>query len=427
MFLLLDDTHPFENVHEDDPKKELFMKSGSPKLVILVVFLIAAAGLGWLLVGQFQNRSGSIESAKNFRPVPVEVAQIQRGPIFLQRTFSGELEALTEFVVAPKVGGRVERLLVDIADQVKRGQVVAELDNDEYVQAVAQAQADLEVARANLSEARSALEIANREYKRSESLFKRGIASDSEFDAAGQDQLAKQAQVKVAAAQVTKAVSSLETANIRLGYTQVTAGWADGDAHRVVAERYMDEGQTVAANAPLLLIVELHPIVGVVFVTERDYAHLKPGQPISLATDAYPGEPYSGRIDRIAPVFRKSTRQARIEMIIDNPDHRLKPGMFIRATVVLSRVAEATIVPEQALTLRDDKNGVFIVSEDGRSVGWHDVTVGIRDGNRVQVEGEGLSGRVVTLGQQLVKDGSPIMIAGGPNDPAADPNKANAQ
>ena len=387
------------------------MKSGGPKIFILMVLLIgAAAGLGWLIFGQFQERAATSKSGRALRPVPVEVAQIQRGPIALQRTFSGELEALAEFVVAPKVSGRVERVIVNIADTVKRGQVVAELDNDEYVQAVAQAQADLAVARAKLSEAKSALEIANREFKRTESLLKRGIASDSEFDAANQDQLAKQAQLKVAAAQVTKAESSLESANIRLGYTKVTAGWTGGNEHRVVAERYVDEGQTVAANAPLLLIVELDPIVGVVFVTERDYAHLKPGQLVALTTDAYPGERNPGRIDRIAPVFRKSTRQARIEMTIDNPQHRLKPGMFIRATVVLAQVPEATIVPDQALTIRDDRNGVFIVSEDGRSVAWHEVKVGIREGNRVQVEGEGLSGRVVTLGQQLVKDGSAITI-----------------
>jgi RND family efflux transporter MFP subunit len=335
------------------------------------------------------------------------------------------LEALAEFVVAPKVSGRVERVMVNIADRVKRGQVVAQLDNDEYVQAVAQAQADLLVARAKLSEAKSAVEIANREYKRSESLLKRGIASDSEFDITRQDQLAKQAQLKVAEAQVTKAESSLETANIRLGYTQVTADWTGGDEHRIVAERYVDGGQTVAANAPLLLIIEPHPIVGVVFVNERDYAHLKPGQLVLLTTDAYPGEQFAGRINRIAPVFRKATRQARIEMIIDNPQHRLKPGMFIRATVVLVRVEEATIVPEQALTQRNDKSGVFIVSEDGRSVAWRQVKAGIREDDRVQVEGEGLSGRVVTLGQQLVSDGSAITIPAEENKTAVGTKKAN--
>jgi RND family efflux transporter MFP subunit len=403
------------------------MKSGSPKIFVLTIVLIGATvGLGWIIFSQIQERTGSSKRDKPLRPVPVEVAQIQRGPIALQRIFSGELEARAAFVVAPKVSGRVERVLVNIADTVKRGQVVAELDNDEYVQAVAQAQADLEVARANLSKARSDLEIANRESKRTESLLKRGIASDSEFDAVRQDQLSKQAQLKVAEAQVTKAESSLETANIRLRYTEVTAGWTGGDEDRVVAERYVDEGQTVAANAPLLLIVELNPIVGVVFVTEGDYAHLKPGQFVSLTSDAYPGEQYPGRIDRIAPIFRQSTRQARIEMTIDNPQHRLKPGMFIRAAVVLARVPEATIVPEQALTIRDDRSGVFIVSEDGRSVAWHEVKVGIREGDRVQVEGAGLSGRVVTLGQQLVNDGSSISIPAEQSQTAAGREKVES-
>ena len=86
--------------------------------------------------------------------------------------------------------------------------------------------------------------------------------------------------------------------------------------------------------------------------------------------------------------------------------------MFIRTTVVLDRVADATIVPAQALTKRNDKEGIFVVNEDGKSVAWREVKVGIREGNRVQVEGDGLSGHVVILGQQLVEDGSKITIPG---------------
>jgi RND family efflux transporter MFP subunit len=158
----------------------------------------------------------------------VEVAPIQRGPIELRRTFSGTLEPRAEFVVAPKVSGRVERLAVNLADTVKRGQVVAELDNDEYVQAVAQAKADLEVARANLSEAKSALEIATRELERVKTLRGRGVASESQLDSSNANRLAKQARLEVARAQVTKAKSALETANIRLRYTKVRAGWTGG-------------------------------------------------------------------------------------------------------------------------------------------------------------------------------------------------------
>jgi RND family efflux transporter MFP subunit len=386
------------------------MKSGRSKIIIALILLGMMAGLSVLIFKQFRDKTVSGEKDKALQPVPVDVAKIQHGPIVLRRTFSGTLEALSEFVVSPKVSGRVEKLFVNLSDTVKRGQVVAELDNDEYIQAVAQAQADLLVAKANLARSKSNLDISNREFVRTESLLKRGIASGSEFDSARADQMAKQAELEVAEAQVTKAKSSLKTANIRLGYTKVTAGWTGGDEHRIVAERYLDEGQTVAANAPLLLIVELDPIIGVVFVSEKDYARLKPGQLISITTDAYSGEEFKGKIDRIAPVFKKSTRQARVEMIIENPRHRLKPGMFIRTTVVMEKVHDATMIPQQALTTRNDKSGIFIVSDDGQSVVWREVKTGISDGDSVQVEDKDLSGRVVTLGQQLIKDGSAIII-----------------
>jgi RND family efflux transporter MFP subunit len=386
------------------------VKSVGRKTVVLSVLLIGAAWFGLVLLRHLQNGGDSGNKGQTSQSAPVEVAPIQRGPIELRRTFSGTLEPRAEFVVAPKISGRVERLAVNLADTVSRGQVVAELDDDEYVQAVAQAKADLEVAMANLAEAKSALEIANRDFERTNTLRGRGVASESQLDATRANHLARQAQLEVALAQVSKAKSSLETSNIRLGYTKVRASWTGGSGKRVVAERYADEGGTVSANAPLLRIVELDPITGVIYVTEKDYARMQTGQSAELATDAYPGETFPARIDRIAPVFRQATRQARVELSIRNPRQILKPGMFIRVTVVLDRVADATLVPEQALTTRDNRTGVFVVSEDGKSVVWRTVTVGIREGNRVQVEGEGLSGRVVVLGQQLVNDGSRITI-----------------
>jgi RND family efflux transporter MFP subunit len=373
--------------------------------------LIGVVGCLVLLFVRFQRQKDTDSGGRQLRAAPVEVVSIERGPISLRRTLNGTLEARAEFVVAPKVGGRIERLTVNLADMVENGQVVADLDNDEYVQAVNQAKADLAVARANLAEAESALKIANREFERMETLKKRGVASESQYDEAMANQSAKQAQLEVAKAQMTRAEALLETANIRLGYTKVTANWAGGDTQRIVAERYVDEGQTVSANTALILIVELDPITGIVFVTEKDYARLQVGQTARLSTDAYPNEVFGGRIDRISPIFRQSTRQARVELTIDNPQHRLKPGMFIRATVELASLEDAIIIPEQALTVRSDQPGVFIVNEDSLTVSWHPVRVGIREGDRVQVEGEGLSGRVVSLGHQLVDDGSPIILA----------------
>ncbi len=79
----------------------------------------------------------------------------------------------------------------------------------------------------------------------------------------------------------------------------------------------------------------------------------------------------------------------------------------------MERVAETIIVPQQALATREGRPGLFVVMEDGKSVAWREVEVGIRDGERVEVAGEGLRGQVVVLGQQLLGDGSPIVISNG--------------
>ncbi len=388
------------------------MKKTGRKTIVTVILIVLAILFGWQIFNRLQKQSGSFRDRPGPLSVPVEVAPIQYGPIELRRTFSGTLESPAEFLVAPEISGRVEVLHVDLGDTVQRGQVVAELDSKEYIQAVRLAEADLAVAKANLVEAQSGHEIATRELKRVATLLESGLASDSEFDSAKAEQLAKQARLEVSRAQVTKAEASLETARIRLGYTKVTAEWTGGDMERSVAERYVDEGQTVSANTPLLSIVELDPITGVIYVTEKDYVYLKPDQPATLTTDAYPGETFSGHADRIAPIFRQATRQARVELKIENTQHRLKPGMFIRSTVVFKHIDMAFVVPEQALTRRNDKDGIFIVSDDGKTVNWCEVEVGIREGDRRQIVCEGLSEKlVVTLGQQLLDDGSTITIA----------------
>ena len=160
---------------------------------------------------------------------------------------------------------------------------MARLDNAEYRQALTQAEADLAVARANLGEAESLLKIADRELSRIETLSSRGVSSESERDTARASQLARAAHLEVTRAQVTRAAAAVETARIRLGYSTVTASWSGGNNQRIVAERFFDEGQTVAANEPLLRIVELDPVMAVFYVTERDYGLLGAGQIVSLA------------------------------------------------------------------------------------------------------------------------------------------------
>jgi RND family efflux transporter MFP subunit len=396
---------------QEDVATEIRARWGFKKVFVLVILLAGAGGLAWIIQTGRIASLGLAPEVPEELPAPVEVAAIEQGTIVFRRTFSGTLEATAEFMVAPKISGRIKRLAVDLADEVERGQRVVELDDREYVQAVAQAEADLAVAQANLAEANSTLDIAQRELARVETLRERGIASESQFDAAKTEQLAGQARLEVARAQLQRAESSLESTRIRLAYTQVNAEWTEGSARRVVAERFVDEGDTVSANTPILSIVELSPITGVIYVTESDYARFHEGQEATLSTDAYPGESFTGKVARVAPVFQQTSRQARVELVIENPDQRLKPGMFIRVTLELGRAEDVTIVPEAAIVTRGDVPGVFVVDESGTQVSWRPVTDGLREEGRVQVAGEGLRGRVVTLGQQLIDDGAAVTIA----------------
>ncbi len=183
------------------------------------------------------------------------------------------------------------------------------------------------------------------------------------------------------------------------------------DSKRRVAERQVDEGQMVAANQPLFQVVQMDPIVAVITVTERDYGHLRPGLQARLRSVALPGGSFTGRVVRIAPVFQTSSRQARVEIELPNPESRLKPGMFVRATLSFQRVEEALTVPESALTRRRDTDGVFVVDPAGTRVTWVPVTPGIRSGGWVELREASVPGRVVTLGQHLIDDGSAVVIA----------------
>ena len=376
--------------------------------------LILLGVLGWMSLTHTEKSGGKGGRKGQTTIAPVEVAQVRVETIELKRTLTGTLESPVRFVVAPKVGGLVEKLMVDLADPVTNGQVVAELDDEEFQQEVAQAKAGLEVARANLVEAKSNLEIAKREMKRISSLQGTGVTSDSQFDVVKAELLTREAGVEVAQAQVVRAQASLAAAEVRLGYTKVKANW-EGDGQRYVARRFVSGGDTIGANTALMDIVELDPIRAVVYVAERDYGLLQVGQAAIITTDAFPEKTFRGTVARVAPVFSESSRQARVELELSNPGQLLKPGMFVHAEVLLKQVTNATVVPLAALVTRAGQTGVFVVNEAGDSVRWETVKKGIRQDERVQVEGAAVKGRVVTLGQHLIGDGSAITIPQ-PND-----------
>jgi len=369
------------------------------------------------------SSSGDSREGESYqdRPVPVAVSEIRRGSIENRRVLSGTLEAHSEFRVAPKIAGQLTEIYADFSDSIERGQLLAELDGAEIQQQVLQAEANLAVAEANLVEAKSLWEISKREIDRFDRLRNQEFLSASDYENAEAQFLAREAQVKVAEAQLRRQQAVLESARIQQSYTEIKVDWPGAGDQRLVAERFHDVGDTVAANETIFRIVEIDPITAVIYITERDYVYIEPGQPATFETDAFKGEVFHGVVERVSPVFREATRQARVELAIQNPDHRLKPGMFVRVRLSLSRLDEATLVPEIAIARRQEQTGIFIADEAGETVSWNPVDVLILDEGTVAIEPEELTGRVITLGQHLLEDGSAISIADSILDSPAQP------
>lgn len=386
------------------------MKNGCLKTSLILSIAGVALAVGVQLIRQ--RGEDSVDSARGGGPrvIPVEVGTVETGRMEQRRIFSGTLTPSAELNVAPRIPGRIAEFLVDLADPVRRGETIAILDDAEYTQAVSSARADLAVARAQAEEAGNRRELAERELNRVQTLFDRGVASESALDNARAEFQMRQSAQAVALATVQAREAALATAEIRLGHTRVTASWSGEDETRLVSGRYADEGDTLAANTPIVSVVRLTPIRAVFFVPERDFGLLQTGQRVDIRTDAHPDEVFAGEISRISPVFREDSRQARVEVLYRNEHQRLNPGMFVRAGVVLRAEEEARSVPEAALLRRSGESGVFEVDDQGKSVAWIPVQTGITSGERVQIVSPELTGRVVVLGQQFLGDGSAVRI-----------------
>jgi len=383
------------------------------KLLLLVLVLAIVAMAGWQI---YQWVTGSDITKKPDRSavsVPVETKPIQKGPIHDVGVFTGSLEPKSQFAVAPKVAGWLRELLVDVGDTVDRNQVIAVLDDEEFAQEVEQARAELQVAKANAANCASDLDIAKREYERAKALREKQIASASELDVSEAAFNACQTRHKVSLAQVAQKEAALKTALVRLSYTKVQAFWEESDQARVVGERFVDEGELLSINQPIVSILENNPLTAVVYVIERDYPKVKIGQQAIISTDAYPGRTFTGSITRIAPLLKESSRQARLEVEVPNPDLMLKPGMFVRARVEFARHENATLIPLPALVRRDDQEGIFIVDTQNLKALFVPVTTGIINGEIVEITKPEISGIVVTMGNHLLENGSDIKLPQG--------------
>ena len=381
------------------------------KKILFTLIILAGLGLlGWQI---YEKASASRKGLKHERRkviVAVEVVLVKKASIREVGNFTGTLHPLSEFILAPKIAGRLEKILVNIGDTVKGGQLVAVLDDDEYRQQVLQAKAELEVAKANLQEKKSTIENAKREYERTVALRRKKIASESQLDAAESEFKTQQAKLKVATAQISQKEAALKMANIRLSYAQIKVTENNNTGYRVVGERFVDEGAMLSPNTPIVSVLDIEKLIACIHVIERDYPKVQPGLEAVISTDAFPGRTFTGKVIRIAPILKETSREARVELEIPNSQKLLKPGMFVRVQIQFDEHKNATVVPVAALIKRNGTQGIFLADLQEQKARFVPVTIGIVNGVQAEVLNPPITGAVVTLGHHLLEDGSSIVL-----------------
>ncbi|MBN1154723.1 efflux RND transporter periplasmic adaptor subunit [candidate division KSB1 bacterium] len=368
-------------------------------LVIFVAFFL------WRVISLVtRNKQGNTNRGGR-PPVAVEIDSVRHGAIKEVQSFTGSVYAKYQYIVASKVTGRIIEIRKRIGDTVKNGELLARIDDAEYEQALREAEANLKISEASLTEAIGQFELAKQELERVQSLQAKGIASSSELDAALNNYNAQESRIKLSRAQIEGREAALQSARIRLSYTRLIASEPG-----FIGERYVDEGSLIAPNAPILSVIGIDTVIVRTTVIERVYGIIKVGQPCRVMVDAFPDRSFYGEVVRIAPMLQETSRVAEMEVEVTNDSLFLIPGMFAKVEVVLQERQRAQIVPNQSVVSFEGTSGVFIIAADKPVANFVPVQVGIASSDFTEIVSPELNGMVVTLGQHMLEHGSTVIL-----------------
>ena len=299
----------------------------------LIIAIVVVVGV---LVGLFFLRRGKDKGGDQYR-----TEAVSQGNITATVNATGTLSAVTTVQVGSQVSGIISRLYADFNSQVKKGQVLAELDPTPFLQTVEQRQADV---------TKSQVEVANAlvTYNRQKRLAAAGLIPQADLDAA-------KAAYDGARAGLALSQAALKQAQTNLGYAKIYSP-IDG---QVVARQY-DIGQTVAASfsAPTLFTIakDLTKMQVQADVDQSDIGQIKVGEPVRFTVDAYPDQPFRGQISQVRLNATISQNVITYPVIVEvpNPDLKLRPSMTANVTIDVANVRDVLRVPNAALRFRPE-------------------------------------------------------------------------
>jgi HlyD family secretion protein len=274
--------------------------------------------------------------AKATEASPYRTVEIQRGDVKSTVTATGALSAVTTVQVGTQVSGKVTALYVDFNDEVKKGELIARIDPTLQEQAVRDAEANLDRARADL-------ERSQDEYNRNKTLFDQKVITDTEFSTVKYN-------LAVAKSSLTSAQVSLDRARQNLSYTNIYAP-IDG----IVVERNVEPGQTVAASmsTPQIFLIanDLSRMQILASVDESDIGQIKAGQDVSFTVNAYPDRTFHGTVEqvRLQSATVENVVNYTVVVAVDNKEGKLLPGMTTTVEFSVQTAENVLKVPNAAL------------------------------------------------------------------------------
>jgi membrane fusion protein (multidrug efflux system) len=329
------------------------------------------------------------DEAAPAKGTPVQAERVAAHQIVEQIQATGELVAVEEASVAAEVSGRITALRVSEGAPVRKGDVVIEIDRERR---------ELELANetAMMAAARSEIAQERRELDRIRTLHKSEAASQSQLDTANTRMITAQAKLAAADAQLGLAKLALRNASVAAPF--------DG----LVARRFISAGDHVAEGEKLFDLVALDPIEVEFHLTERDSGRVVIGDKVDVRVTPYPDEVFHATVHVVSPRIDPATRTLRVKALVENPERKLRPGLFARADLGVAVREKVPMIPEQAVLQRSDGAVVFVV-RDGNRAERRPVRLGVfRDGLAEVVEGVAVGEQVIVRGSSRLVDGSVI-------------------
>lgn len=294
----------------------------------MVLVAVVLAGLSAMIVAGCDRPSS--RATETEVKIPVEVMTVKLGDVVQSLTYSGDIKAETEVKVFSKIPDRIERFFVDVGDEVRRGSPIAKVVATTIEQAVRQAEAGLAAARAQEANLRV-------EFERAQRLTNEKAMSPQQFDAI-------KTQYEAVKAQVEQAEAAVKTAHSQLADATITAPISG-----VIGNRYYEAGDMATPAMPVVTIVQMDRVKITFYAAEEDLGKLAIGQKATVMVKSYPDRTFEGKVVKISPVLDPLTRMAEVEVLIDNYQRLLKPGMYAQVEVTVGIIKDVVVVPRFAV------------------------------------------------------------------------------